>query len=316
MDFATQEEKEYDWFNSWHFADKGLMLAYGKDAGPEELSDWSIPDEMLPELEKARMLLMSVLTPNQMRSSPSRAAEAQFYFDCWVEQAEEQWQQDDIAFCRDNLMRTLEGLDAGVAKSTKKSSSKSGKTSKAAANPAADTAKKAEEKVFDPAEAKTAAPKTAPVDSKSTAKPDSKPTAASESKPAVAADAKAAVDPKAPAPAESKSVAAAEPSKAPVEAHAETISYAVFFEADKAQLSEPGQNVIGEIVDSLKNIPNYEIIIHVAAGKDAAGALSQERSKVVQKRLVGSGIPEHAIKNSSESAPATSGRRVEIFLNE
>ena len=31
MDFASQDEKGYDWFNSWYFADKGLRAAYGKD---------------------------------------------------------------------------------------------------------------------------------------------------------------------------------------------------------------------------------------------------------------------------------------------
>src|SRR5580658_2925105 len=40
MDFAAQEEKEYDWYNSWHFADKGLQAAYGKDVMPEDLKNW------------------------------------------------------------------------------------------------------------------------------------------------------------------------------------------------------------------------------------------------------------------------------------
>src|SRR5579884_1817762 len=61
-------------------------------------------------MEKARAELMAVLTPDLMRASPSRAAEAQFYFDCWVEQQEENWQTDDIAYCRDNLTKSLHEL--------------------------------------------------------------------------------------------------------------------------------------------------------------------------------------------------------------
>ncbi|MBY0406378.1 MAG: hypothetical protein K2Q01_01705, partial [Rickettsiales bacterium] len=93
MEFAAKEEKDYDWQDSWYFADKGLMLAYGKDVGPEELSGWIIDDAgAAMELEKARIRVMDVLTPEFKERSPSKAAAVQFYFDCWVEQQEEGWQ--------------------------------------------------------------------------------------------------------------------------------------------------------------------------------------------------------------------------------
>jgi OOP family OmpA-OmpF porin len=110
MDFATQEEKDYDWGSSMYFAGKGLRLAYGKDVGPEELADWNLPADKLADMEAARASLMGVLTPAIMNGSPSRAADAQFFFDCWVEQQEENWQDDDIAYCRDGLAKTLDEL--------------------------------------------------------------------------------------------------------------------------------------------------------------------------------------------------------------
>ena len=112
MDYATVAEKDYDWFNSWHFADKGLMLAYGKGATPEDLNDWDIPDEARPDLEKARAALLAILTPERMTASPTTAAEAQFYFDCWVKEQEQNWRTEEIANCRDNLMKALEQLNA------------------------------------------------------------------------------------------------------------------------------------------------------------------------------------------------------------
>src|SRR5271170_4889311 len=54
MDFASQDEKGYDWFNSWYFADKGLRAAYGKDVTPEEIKDWNIPAPVIPYMEKGR----------------------------------------------------------------------------------------------------------------------------------------------------------------------------------------------------------------------------------------------------------------------
>lgn len=116
MDFATKEEKDYDWQDSWYFADKGLMLAYGKDVGPEELDGWNIDGEAKLELEKARIRVMDMLTPALKERAPSRAAAIQYNFDCWVEQQEEGWQEDDIANCRNELMHALsDGADFSTA---------------------------------------------------------------------------------------------------------------------------------------------------------------------------------------------------------
>lgn len=107
LDFATREEKAYDWQDSWYFADKGLQLAYGRDAGPEELDSWNISGDARMELEKARIRVTDALTPQLKAASPSKAAAIQFYFDCWVEEQEEGWQTDDIGYCRDNLIHAL-----------------------------------------------------------------------------------------------------------------------------------------------------------------------------------------------------------------
>lgn len=123
MDFADSEEQDYDWQNSWYFADKGLSAAYAKDVAPEELESWNLPEDKLADLEKARADLMKVITPDILARKPEIAARAQFNFDCWVEQQEENWQQDDIAACRDGFAKALAELGVNDKKKFKNTSS-------------------------------------------------------------------------------------------------------------------------------------------------------------------------------------------------
>lgn len=294
MDFATEEEKDYDWASSWHFADKGLMLAYGKDMPPEDLNNWSIPEDVLPALEKARAQVLAVLTPENMKRAPERTADVQFYFDCWVEQQEENWQVDDIAFCRDHLMHALEGFASASTPSKAKSVKKTG------------SSKQHESKEVTPI-----VPVTKPVPEAAKAKP-----VAVESPAAQEVSKELVKEPTKEAAKESTKEAAKEAVK---EGSVEAVSYAVFFEAGKAQLSVPGQNVVSEVVDSLKNIPSYEIILHTAATKNMTTALATERAQVVKSRLVTAGVPEKTIKLSGAAEDASksgNAQRIDLFLNE
>lgn len=124
MDFSDAEEKDYDWQDSWYFADKGLLAIYGKDTAPEQLENWKLPAGELPHLKKARADLTSALTPEIMVKQPQAAARAQFYFDCWVEQQEENWQKDDIEYCRDSFVKALSKIDSDDIKISKASPKK------------------------------------------------------------------------------------------------------------------------------------------------------------------------------------------------
>ncbi len=128
MDFSDLEEKDYDWRDSWYFADKGLLAVYGKETAPEDLHEWDLPKDKLAHLEKARADLLAALTPENIKNKPEIAARAQFNFDCWVEQQEENWQKDDIEACRDGFVRALAKLDVNEKKtSNKKELKKAGK---------------------------------------------------------------------------------------------------------------------------------------------------------------------------------------------
>jgi|GEM_PF-5736473 len=294
MEYASEEERQYDWNDSWYFADKGLSLAYGKDAGPEELGNWTIPASVLPEMEKARASLMAVLTPDLMRASPSRAAAAQFYFDCWVEQQEENWQEEEIAYCRDNLLKSLADLNAPGAQ-------------RAVAEPAPKPAKKA-------VKAQVVKTEESVTEVKTEITKETKVELAHESIDApLAEEAKEVKAPKEPKPAKVVKESA-EPKEIPVP---ESTSYAVFFETNKAEVSEPGMNVITEIIKSLAGTSDYVVLLH--SSKDRPG-MAAERIHVIRKLLAAGGIKEKAIKISSGKSEIETGksvsRRVEIFLNE
>lgn len=108
--YAEDEAKNYDWIDSGYFADKGLIAAYGKDVGPEELSNWSIPSPLLPEFEAARAELVGLLTPERTEAKPEEAASAVYYFDCWVENQDEGWQPSEIEICHDGFKEAMKAL--------------------------------------------------------------------------------------------------------------------------------------------------------------------------------------------------------------
>lgn len=110
LSYASDEERNYDWADSWHFADKGLIAAYGNDVAPEVITDRSFSPEMASELEAARDDLLSALTPAAISQNPLLAARAYMQFDCWVERAEDGWETTKIEACKQGFLQTLSDL--------------------------------------------------------------------------------------------------------------------------------------------------------------------------------------------------------------
>lgn len=108
LEYAESEAAQYDWAHSQYFAEKGLSAAYGKDVEPERLENWDIAPDTKAEMTQARETLMQFLN-TAVAARPDHAARAQYYFDCWVEQAQEGWQPDDIESCRQGLANELRG---------------------------------------------------------------------------------------------------------------------------------------------------------------------------------------------------------------
>lgn len=106
--FAEVEAHSYDWLDAKYFQDKAKDIASGKMRGPEEIKDWRLPKREQVMLQAARdSLVMYLGKERTIREHPKSSAEAQFYFDCWIEQQEENWQYEDIEFCRHGFAKAI-----------------------------------------------------------------------------------------------------------------------------------------------------------------------------------------------------------------
>ena len=75
-----------------HFKGKSERAAAGVDVQPENPITWNVNREVRPELLNAYDMLQIALVPDQKKvTRPVPAAQAQAYFDCWVDQAHSKW---------------------------------------------------------------------------------------------------------------------------------------------------------------------------------------------------------------------------------
>lgn len=111
LDFSEAEAKSYDWIDSNHFAEKGLLSGYGQKVTAEEIVSWDIPEDLKPELVAAREKLLKLTDEQAQHTMPNEAAEATFAFDCWLEELEEGWDETAISACQKRFYSALDALE-------------------------------------------------------------------------------------------------------------------------------------------------------------------------------------------------------------
>ena len=111
-DFANREMNEmFDYPDALHFARKGLAAAGGEVVMPEPISDWNLLPHHMEELATARSRMIVAFDLGARDIAPQPAAIAQARFDCWIEQQEENWQNNDITFCKAQFMEAMAALE-------------------------------------------------------------------------------------------------------------------------------------------------------------------------------------------------------------
>lgn len=112
--FANRELREMmDYPDALHFARKGLAAASGEAVLPEPITDWNLEEPYIQELSAGRGRLIVAFDLGAREIAPAEAAHAQAMFDCWIEQQEENWQDNDIINCKsgfEEAMNKLEGM--------------------------------------------------------------------------------------------------------------------------------------------------------------------------------------------------------------
>lgn len=111
--FANRELDEMlDYPDALHFARKGLAAAAGETVMPEPISDWNLLPHHMEELASARGRLIVAFDLGAREVGPQQAAVAQARFDCWIEQQEENWQEDDILTCKNQYLDAIAALES------------------------------------------------------------------------------------------------------------------------------------------------------------------------------------------------------------
>lgn len=108
--YAEEEEAAYDWQDSAYFASKGLQLAYGHPMPAESPDAWDIPENVVTHARNAYEELLAVQKNGAPDVYPEEAAGAQFYYDCWLEQLEEGWQEEEINHCYEKFDEAMQRI--------------------------------------------------------------------------------------------------------------------------------------------------------------------------------------------------------------
>ena len=111
MMLGDSERREEDWSDANYFGSRALAAIDGM-TGPQELSERMLTEENMSMLAPARASLTSALAGGASSENPEAAAMAVAGFDCWMQEAEENHQPDDIAACKQMFEEGMSGLSA------------------------------------------------------------------------------------------------------------------------------------------------------------------------------------------------------------
>ncbi len=115
-DYANNElNSMFDYPDALHFARKGIAAANGDVVMPEPISDWNLLPQHMEELSTARGRMIIAFDLGARDIAPQQSAVAQASFDCWIEQQEENWQNDDIVACKTRYLDAIAALEGMIA---------------------------------------------------------------------------------------------------------------------------------------------------------------------------------------------------------
>lgn len=109
---ADDEYLESDISDGNKFSDRARLAAMGQPTGPEALDARKLNTGHRGDLGAARGRLVAAMGGFAMGRMPSDVAEAQVMFDCWMQEAEENLQPEDIAACRKGFETAMARIDS------------------------------------------------------------------------------------------------------------------------------------------------------------------------------------------------------------
>jgi OOP family OmpA-OmpF porin len=101
MKHAEYEYVQMDYIDAMFHARKATAAARGEAIEPQNPAERMLPSDKVAEIQDAYARLNARLAEGFRDADPEKAGVAIGSFDCWIEQQEENFQEADIAACRD-----------------------------------------------------------------------------------------------------------------------------------------------------------------------------------------------------------------------
>ncbi|MGE0857836.1 MAG: OmpA family protein [Gammaproteobacteria bacterium] len=110
---STAERAAGDGRDADTYAARAAAASSGQATAPDDVSlrREFLKQHYVEELTAARARLMAAFAGTARTDVPTAAARAQTSYDCWLEQASEDLQPDDIAACRQSFMTAMDTLE-------------------------------------------------------------------------------------------------------------------------------------------------------------------------------------------------------------
>ncbi len=109
---AKHEDHQHDFANAAKFLARAAAADRHEHVDPELLYARVLPLYAVDDLAYARQRLIGVLNRGAAARFPKLSAQAQVFFDCWMEQQEENIQPQDVARCRNGFEQAMARLEA------------------------------------------------------------------------------------------------------------------------------------------------------------------------------------------------------------
>ncbi|HET6521541.1 MAG TPA: hypothetical protein VFG47_17245 [Geminicoccaceae bacterium] len=107
MDDAIARRDYYDYY---HFRDKGYAALVGDLRGPDRVASREIPPEARRPALELRQRLLAALGAGARIEAPVAAASAEAGFDCWLAELEAGTAPDDMTSCKQTLLTALDEI--------------------------------------------------------------------------------------------------------------------------------------------------------------------------------------------------------------
>lgn len=111
VDLSKWEWAQGDYRSADYYAVRAESSAQGKSVAPEMPANRKLPPSTVSDISNARTKLTGQLAAGATQKVPAPAAKAQAMLDCWMEQQEENFQSQHIAYCRDGFNSAMAEVD-------------------------------------------------------------------------------------------------------------------------------------------------------------------------------------------------------------